>query len=282
MSPSQGPEGNVGSPMPILTLPTSPLPEGTFPAPEQEIPPTKSDGGRQVLGKSSSDEPSTIFFAGTPAATKGMSVSDTPTEMSVHPTPQTQTQSERAPSDTQTELKSETPRKSQTLNLDHYVTKEKFNEEISKRDREISALKTRLSLAEINVQMTQAAIQAIQKQLAALSTPPIQSIKDSSTEGEKKTQGAEEKEAEAEVAVEVKAQEANVAVTQGESSFSTHLEEGEIDEPYVPEYVDEIFTNEEFTADEAQVDEEDEFADEYAFHDDCLLTRVKEIITKDI
>ena len=119
MSPSQGPEGNVGSPMPILTLPTSPLPEGTFPAPEQEIPPTKSDGGRQVLGKSSSDEPSTIFFAGTPAATKGMSVSDTPTEsLSVHPTPQTQTQSERAPSDTQTELKSETPLKSQTLNLD--------------------------------------------------------------------------------------------------------------------------------------------------------------------
>ena len=68
MSPSQGPEGNVGSPMPILTLPTSPLPEGTFPAPEKEIPPTKGEGGRQVLGKSSSDEPSTIFFAGTPAA----------------------------------------------------------------------------------------------------------------------------------------------------------------------------------------------------------------------
>ena len=34
LSPSQGQEGNVGSPMPILTLPTSPLPEGTFPAPE--------------------------------------------------------------------------------------------------------------------------------------------------------------------------------------------------------------------------------------------------------
>ena len=282
-SPSQGQEGNVGSPLPHLTLPTSPLPEGTFPAPEQEIPPTQSDGGRQVLGKSSSDEPSTIFFAGTPAAHKGMSVSDTPTEsLSVHPTPQTQTQSERAPSDTPTERKSETPLQSQTLNLHLYVTKEKFDEEISKRDREISALKTRLSLAEINVQMTQAAIQAIQKQLAALSTPPIQSIKDSSTEGEKKTQGAKEKEAEAEVAVEVKVKEATVAVTQGESSFSTHLEEGEIDEPYVPEYVDEIFTNEEFTADEAQVDDEDEFADEYAFHDDCLLTGVKEIITKDI
>ena len=30
------------------------------------------------------------------------------------------------------------------------------------------------------------------------------------------------------------------------------------------------------------MDEEDEFADEYAFHDDCLLSEVKEIITKDI
>ena len=30
------------------------------------------------------------------------------------------------------------------------------------------------------------------------------------------------------------------------------------------------------------MDEEDEFADEYAFHDDCMLTGVKEIITKDI
>ena len=282
-SPSQGQEGNVGSPLPHLTLPTSPLPEGTFPAPEKEIPPTKSDGGRQVLGKSSSDEPGTIFLAGTPDAAKGMSASETQTErLSVHPTPQTQTQSERAPSDTPTELESETPLKSQTLNLNLYVTKERFDEEISKRDREISALKTRLSLAELNVQMTQAAIQAIQKQLAALSTPPIQSVKDSSTEGEKKTQGAKEKEAEAEVAVEVKVQEATVTSTQGESSFSAHLEEGEIDEPYVPEYVDEVFTNEEFTADEAQVDEEDEFADEYAFHDDCLLTGVKEIITKDI
>ena len=127
--------------------------------------------------------------------------------------------------------------------------------------------------------MTQAAIQAIQKQLAALSTPPIQSLKDSSTEGEKKTQGAEEK---AEIAVEVKEKEAAVAVTQGESSFSHHLEEREINEPYVPEYVDEVFTTEEFTVDEAQVDEEDEFADEYAFHDDCLLSGVKEIITKNI
>ena len=277
-NPSQGHEGNVGSPMPHLTLPTSPLPEGTFPAPEQEVPPTKSDGGRQVLGKSSSDEPSTVFFAGTPDATTGMRVSETPTEsLSVHPTPQTHTLSERAQSDTLPERESETPLKAQTINLDHYVTKEKFNEEISKRDREISALKSRLTLAERNVSMTQAAIQAIQKQLAALSTPPIQSIKDSSTEGEKKTQGAEEK---AEVAVEVKEKEA--AVTQGESSFSHHLEEGEIDEPYVPKYVDRVFTTDEFTADEAQVDEKDEFANEYAFHDDCLLSGVQEIITTDI
>ena len=281
-SPSQGHEGNVGSPLPNITLPTSPLPEGTFPAPEQEIPPTQSDGGRQVPGKSSSDEPGTIFYAGTSVAATGMSVSETPTErMSVPKSPQTLNTSERAQSETPSERKSETPLNIQTLNLDQYVTKEHFNEEISKRDREISVLKSRLSLAEVNVQMTQAALQAIQKQLAALSTPPSQSVKDSSTEGEKKTE-EKEAETEAEVVVEVKAQENAVAVTQGESSFSTHLEEGEIDEPYVPEYVEGIHTAEEFTADEAQVDEEDEFADEYAFHDDCLLTGVKEIITADI
>ena len=283
LNPSQGHEGNVGSPLPNITLPTSPLPEGTFPAPEQEIPPTQSDGGRQVPGKSSSDEPGTIFYAGTSVAATGMSVSETPTErMSVPKSPQTLNPSERAQSETPSERKSETPLNIQTLNLDQYVTKEKFNAEISKRDREISALKSRLTLAEMNVQMTQTALQAIQEQLAALSTPPITSVKDSSTEGEKKTQGAQEKEAEAEAAVEVKVQEAIVAVTQGESSFSTHLEEGEIDEPYVPEFVEGIFTAEEFTADEAQVDEEDEFADEYAFHDDCLLTGVQEIITADI
>ena len=78
-NPSQCHKGNVDSPLPNIILPTSPLPEGTFPAPELEIPPTKSDGGRQVLGKSSSDEPSTIFFAGTSSAQAGMSVSDTPT-----------------------------------------------------------------------------------------------------------------------------------------------------------------------------------------------------------
>ena len=35
--PSQGSEGNVGSQLPHLTLPTSPLPEGTFSAPELEV-----------------------------------------------------------------------------------------------------------------------------------------------------------------------------------------------------------------------------------------------------
>ena len=44
-------------------------------------------------------------------------------------------------------------------------------------------------------------------------------------------------------------------VDKGESSFSHVLEEGEIDKPYVPEYVKGVFTTEEFTADEAQVDE---------------------------
>ena len=34
LNPSQGHEGNMGSPLPHITLPTSPLPEGTFPAPE--------------------------------------------------------------------------------------------------------------------------------------------------------------------------------------------------------------------------------------------------------
>ena len=117
----------MGSLLPHITLPTSPLPEGTFPAPEQEIPPTQSDGGRQVLGKSSSDEPSTIFFAGTSDAAAGMRVSETPTErLSVHKSPQTQKPSERAQSDTPPELISETPQIAQTLNLDNYVTKEKF------------------------------------------------------------------------------------------------------------------------------------------------------------
>ena len=40
-----------------------------------------------------------------------------------------------------------------------------------------------------------------------------------------------------------------------------------------------VFTVEEFTADEAQVDEEDEFADEYAFHNDCLFNEIDEVIS---
>ena len=48
-NPSQGQEGNMGSPLPNLTLPTLPLLEGTFLAPEQEVPPTKSDGAWQEL-----------------------------------------------------------------------------------------------------------------------------------------------------------------------------------------------------------------------------------------
>ena len=266
----------MGSPMPHLTLPTSPLPEGTFLAPKLEVPPTKSEGGRQVLGKSSLDEPSTIFLAGTSDAQAGMSVSDTPTErLSVHKSPQTLKPSERAQSDTPPELASETPLKSQTLNLDNYVTKENFVQEISKRDREISSLKSRLQLTEVNLSMTQAAVRAIQKQLAALSTPPISYVKDYSTEGEKKTQVEEKVEA----VVEGKGME---TVTKGESSFSHVLEEGEIDEPYVPEYVEQVFTVEEFTTDEAQVDEEDEFADEYAFHNDCLFSGIDEVISLNI
>ena len=110
LNPSQGQEGNVGSPLPNITLPTSPLPEGTFPAPEQEIPPTQSDGGRQVPGKSSSDEPGTIFYAGTSVAATGMSVSETPTErMSVPKSPQTLNPSERAQSETPSERTGEKP-----------------------------------------------------------------------------------------------------------------------------------------------------------------------------
>ena len=43
-----------------------------------------------------------------------------------------------------------------------------------------------------------------------------------------------------------------------------------------------MFTAEEFTADEAQVDEEDEFADEYAFHNDCLFNGIDEVISPTI
>ena len=93
----------MGSPMPHLTLPTSPFPKETFPAPEVEVSPTKSEGERQVVGKCSSDEPSTIFPAGTSNANAGMSVSDTPIKhMSVHKSPQTLKRSVRSQSDTPT------------------------------------------------------------------------------------------------------------------------------------------------------------------------------------
>ena len=87
--PSQGYEGNIYFPLPNITLSVSPLPEETFLAPILEVPPTKCDGGRQLLGKSSSDEPSRIFSAGTLEAQHGVSVSKTLTEcMSVHQSPQ--------------------------------------------------------------------------------------------------------------------------------------------------------------------------------------------------
>ena len=127
------------------------------------------------------------------------------------------------------------------------MTKAKFEHEISKRDQEIISLKTRLHLTEVNLSLTQAAIHAIQEQLVALSNVPIQSEKDNTTEGEKKTQ---EK---VSAATEGKGKE---IIIEGGSSFSHILEEGEIDEPYVPEFVEGVFTTE-----DAQVDEEDEFAD---------------------
>ena len=80
-NPSQGHDGNVGSPLPNITLPMSPIPEGTFLTPKLEIPPTKSDGGRQVLGKSSSMSQVRFSFAGTSSAQAGMSVSYTPTNV---------------------------------------------------------------------------------------------------------------------------------------------------------------------------------------------------------
>ena len=75
LHPSQGSEGNVGSPFPDITLPTSPLPEGTFLASILKVSPTKIRGERKLLGKRSSDEPSRIFCAGTSSTQAGMSVS---------------------------------------------------------------------------------------------------------------------------------------------------------------------------------------------------------------
>ena len=147
------------------------------------------------------------------------------------------------------------------------MTKEEFDSEISKRDREIISLKARLQIFEVSLSLTQAVVYAIQEQLGALSTPPIQTEKDNTIKGEKKTQEKDK------AAAEGKGKE---IVIEGESSFSRFLEEGEIDEPYVPEYVDRVFTEE-----EAQIHEEDEFAGEYAFHHYCLLVGVDEVITTD-
>ena len=121
----------MGSPLPHITLPTSPLPEGTFPDLQLEVSPTKRGGERQMIGKSSSDEPSTIFCVSTSNTQAGMSVSETPTErMSVHKSPQTLKPSERVQSDTPTERASEKPQITKPLNLENYVTKEELDREI--------------------------------------------------------------------------------------------------------------------------------------------------------
>ena len=65
--------------------------------------------------------------------------------------------------------------------------------------------------------------------------------------------------------------------TQGDSTFSKILEEGEIDEPYILEFVEGMIIG-----DEVEVDEEKEFADEFAFHNDCLFNGVDEIITPNL
>ena len=220
---SQGSEGNVGSPMPHLTLPTLPLLGRNISGIQNwwfHPPRVKVEGKclerapRMSQVRFSLQVPSDVQA--------GMSVNDTPTKrMSVHKSPQTLKPNERAQSDTPTELASKTPLKAQTLRLDNYMTKEEFVREISRRDQEIASLKTRLQLTEVNLSLTQAVVHAIQEQLAALSTNPISSVKDYSTKGEKKTQ--EEK---VDASVEGKGKE---IVTKGESSFSHVLEEGEID-----------------------------------------------------
>ena len=81
-----------------------PLPEGTFLASSVEIPSTKCGDGRKMLGNSSSDEPSRIFFAGTLEAHRKMNVSETPTNrMSLHQSPITPKPSERVMSETPAE-----------------------------------------------------------------------------------------------------------------------------------------------------------------------------------
>ena len=142
-----------------------------------------------MIGKSSSDEPSMIFCTGTSEALAGMSMSETSTRRaSVHQSPKTSKLSEREKSDTLTERIIEKPKTPEPINLDEFMTKAEFEHEISKRDQEIISLKTRLHHAEVNLLLTQAVVHAIQEQLAALSTPSIQSEKDNITEGEKKTQ----------------------------------------------------------------------------------------------
>ena len=106
--PSHGSKGNVGSPLPEITLSMFSLMEGTFPAPILEVSHTKSGGEKQLLGKSYSDEPSRIFCAGTYSTQAGMSVSETPTErVSVIQSPPHPKPREREKSDTLTEHESE-------------------------------------------------------------------------------------------------------------------------------------------------------------------------------
>ena len=83
-----------------------------------------------------------------------------------------------------TERLSENPNTTTSLNLDNYVTKDEFDCEISKRDNEIISLKSRLHPSEVNLSLTQAVVHAIQEKLAALSSPPVQSEKDNTTEGD--------------------------------------------------------------------------------------------------
>ena len=77
-----------------------------------------------------------------------------------------------------TEQVSDKPKSPEPINLDNFVIKEEFDHEISKRDQEIVSLKSRLHLSEFNLSLTQAIVHVIQEQLAALSTPPIPSTKD--------------------------------------------------------------------------------------------------------
>ena len=78
----------------------------------------------------------------------GLSVSETPAEhVSVKQSPLDPKMSERVKSDTLTERISENPNTTEPLNLDNYVTKEEFDHEISKRDKEIISLKARLQIS---------------------------------------------------------------------------------------------------------------------------------------